>query len=183
MEHTASALIDLNRRRWEENLRAAEASQQPRTGVAPAGMQLCSHPLAPTAGHVFFRPNPRCPEDGEYTLPWGRYRGENGDYARRMRGDPQFYKLASQKRRPYDDDDQRARLNEQAELGRGTDGEGMKYFKTYGVDDCCALKPWSVFKYRIPNTSVVNKKGDCKLFFGCCGPRLTAVRATHATPR
>ena len=41
--------------------------------------------------------------------------------------------------------------------------------------DFTSLPDRSRFKYRIPNTSVVNKVGDCKLFC-CCGWRLTAAQ-------
>lgn len=42
--------------------------------------------------------------------------------------------------------------------------------------DFTGLEDRSRFKHRIPNTSVVNKVGDCRLFC-CCGWRLTAAQA------
>jgi hypothetical protein len=41
--------------------------------------------------------------------------------------------------------------------------------------DFTSLGDRSKFKYRIPNDSVVNKVGDCKLLL-CCGYRLTAAQ-------
>ena len=175
MAHPVASLINLNQKRWEENLRAADAATRP-----DSEPKLHSHPLAPTSGHVFYRSNPRCPEDGTYTRPWGRYRNDGvGGFAPRPRGDPEFYKLSNLKPEPYNTNSERNTLEEHAMLVRGDNGQ--KYFKTYGVNDCFSIKPWSVYKYRIPNTSVVNKKGDCKLFC-CCGYRLTAVRSESLSP-
>tara|TARA_B110001452_G_scaffold198367_1_gene168345 strand:+ start:10219 stop:10803 length:585 start_codon:yes stop_codon:yes gene_type:complete len=168
MAHTANRLIELNRRRWEDNLRAQTDARQPH-----GDMERCSHPLAPTAGHVFWRPNPRCPENGLYDLPWDRTKGEDGGYVERPRGHPQFYRLGDKQRKPYSAG-KRPSMEAKARMERGK----SKYFKTYGITELCSIsvKPWSVFKYRIPSTSVVNKVGDCRLCL-CAGPRLTAVRA------
>jgi len=170
MAHTANSLIERNRRRWEENLRAQTDAQQSRPD-----MERCSHPLAPTAGHVFCRPNPRCPENGLYDLPWDRTKGKNGGYVDEPRGYPQFYRLDDKSREKYAPD-QLQSMEERSKMPKMQNGR-TEFLKAYGITELCGIsvKPWSVFKYRIPNTSVVNKVGDCRLCL-CAGPKMTAAQ-------
>ena len=141
MAHTANRLIEVNRKRWEDNLKSQKDAQQPHRD-----MERCSHPLAPTAGHVFWRANPP--------------------------GYPQFYRLDDKQRESYS-----AGTRPSMEAGSKMERGQAKYLKTYGITELCSIsvKPWSIFKYRIPNTSVVNKVGNCRLCL-CTGPKLTAAQ-------
>ena len=58
---------------------------------------------------------------------------------------------------------------------RGNVREGVNNYVLNKGKDFTGLHDRSRFKYRIPNTSVVNKVGDCKLFC-CLGWRLTAAQ-------
>ena len=55
----------------------------------------------------------------------------------------------------------------------------LRYVPVY--EDDMSIPIDSSEKYRIPYTSVVNKVGDCKLFF-CCGWRLTAAQVRRRIP-
>lgn len=58
---------------------------------------------------------------------------------------------------------------------RGNVREGVQNHIMNDGKDFTGLGDRSRFKYRIPNTSVVNRVGDCKLFC-CLGWRLTAAQ-------
>lgn len=58
---------------------------------------------------------------------------------------------------------------------RGNVREGVNNYVLNKGKDFTGLHDRSRFKYRIPNTSVVNKVGDCKLLC-CLGWRLTAAQ-------
>jgi hypothetical protein len=60
-------------------------------------------------------------------------------------------------------------------IGRdGKESDANNYVFNKGKD-IGSLDDRSSWKYRIPETSVVNKVGDCKLFL-CCGWRLTGAQ-------
>ena len=162
--HIASLKM-LNKERWE-----AQVQQQELTG-----------------NHLFNRPNPFYQgddpdaNDARFVQPYVRTKHPDRDGKRldpkRGRvhyvdargtfvGERRFNELNARERPDELDYDKQGRL---------------RYVPVYGQDPL-ALAPDSRRKYRIPHTSVVNKVGDCKLFF-CCGWRLTAVRAATQIPR
>ena len=139
------------RERWDAQMR----EEQQLADAVKQARSMQNDQSVPTAGIVFNRTNRICP-NGEYAKPWIRtLNGGKGGYVD-LRGTPQFFTK---------DGDY---VKEQT-----PDGASLK---VYGHDGT-SMAQGDPYKLRIPDTSVVNKKGDCKLFC-CCGWRMTAVR-TH----
>ena len=139
----------LSKERWEAHVEA-QATEAAKTGAAfePGPMPT------PTAGALFNRPNPR-DENGEFVLPYVRDRDEFAPFrGERMWVDAEGYHAE----RPENPKDWQ---------------KSRKYVPVSGKD-WAGVRIASHMKYRIPNTSVVNKVGDIKMFL-CCGYRLTAV--------
>lgn len=155
--HIASLKL-LNKQRWEAQLQQQQA----------------------TGNHLFNRPNPfyqgddPAANDSRFVQPYVRTRHPDRDGKRLApkrgrvhyvdaRGewvDEETYDALQRREKPDHLD-----YNQKNQL---------RYVPVYGQDPL-ALAPDSRRKYRIPHTSVVNKVGDCKLFF-CCGWRLTAAQ-------
>jgi len=159
----------LSRERWEAHV-AAQAAEGTRVGGAPAPAPQPLQPLqplqpalmpAPTAGALFNRPNPMN-EAGEFVLPYVRARNKFVDF----RGEQHWVD-----KNGFAIDTPKEGKNWQA---------NRRYVPVSGKD-WTSVKVSSVFKYRIPNTSVVNKVGDIKSFL-CCGYRLTAAQWSAPRP-
>ena len=182
----------LNQQRWESHVAAQQqkeaeggATAAAATPVSPWGLKMMNGPGAvapvPTAGALFNRPNPIAHDHErggrEYvTHPYNRTldkflkrRGEK----HAIRPDGSYY--------DYDerDDAQRAQMDEKGwdrdKVITDNNGERVKMMPVYGRD-AFSVNPASVYKRRIPNTSVVNKIGDLRVPFCCWGVRLTAAQ-------
>mgnify|MGYP001394427224 CR=1 FL=1 len=119
-----------------------------------------AHSTSPTAGVLFNRANP-LNEDGDFVHPYDRKRDLAIDEEKRLRAVDNAYNV-------LEDSD---KLRIQLENWRSN----RKLVPVFGYD-ITSVNPSSWRKYRIPNTSVVNKKGDLKWFFGLCGSKLTAAQ-------
>ena len=151
----------LSRERWEAHV-AAQAAEGTRIGVAmtPQASLQPSMP-APTAGALFNRPNPMN-EAGEFVLPYVRSRNKFVDF----RGEQHWV------------DKNGFAIDTPKE---GKNWQSNRRYVPVSGKDWTSLKVSSVYKYRIPNTSVVNKVGDVKSFL-CCGYRLTAAQWSAPRP-
>ena len=175
----------LNQKRWENHVAAQQEANVAAAPVSPWGLKMMhgagAVPEVPTAGALFNRPNPIGHDDEnngrEYvTHPYNRTidkflkrRGEK----RAIGPDGNYY--------DYDERDpaQRAQMDEK-KWNRDTyvadrDGHKVKLMPVYG-SDAFSVNEASVYKRRIPNTSVVNKIGDLRVPFCCWGIRLTAAQ-------
>ena len=159
----------LNQQRWASHV----AAQQQGAAATPWGTQ--PQPRAvPTAGALFNRPNPIAHDHErggrEYvTHPYDRQR----DKFLPRRGEKRAIRPDGTYMNDYNESDpeQRAQLDP-----RGWDRDGnLKIMPVYG-SDIFSVNPASVHKFRIPNTSVVNKIGDLRVPFCCWGIRLTAAQ-------
>ena len=110
----------------------------------------------PTAGELFNRPDPL--HDGHFVKPYNRQKdAPEPDYrTNKLWISPSDYRRVSRPSQP------------------GTWHETRQAVPTSG-DDFTSVPLYSPFKYRVPNTSVTRKQGDCKLFV-CCGWRWTAAQ-------
>lgn len=152
----------LSRERWEAHV-AAQAAEGTRIGVTTTPQALSRPPMpAPTAGALFNRPNPMN-EDGEFVLPYVRSRNKFVDF----RGEQHWV------------DKNGFAIDTPKE---GKNWQSNRRYVPVSGKDWTSLKVSSVYKYRIPNTSVVNKVGDIKSFL-CCGYRLTAAQWSALRPR
>lgn len=154
--HIASLRL-LNKERWEAQLKEQQS----------------------TGNHLFNRPNPFFQGDpnakaAKFVKPYVRTKhpDRNGDRLGPMRGTVHWVnengKLVN--------DEKLSRFKRENPDGalRFENGTGpLRYVPVY--EDDMSIPIDSSEKYRIPYTSVVNKVGDCKLFF-CCGWRLTAAQ-------
>ena len=163
-----------------------------------AGMRLpaATEPV-PTGGLIFWRGQPTRPGNGNREDPLlppdqgqpGMYmphQSRHGKKAKERRGHPSFVSLADGRegqRVPYRNKDQLAQnwartvqvYNENGQLRNDLTKEERQdaLLVRYGESDGLWAEPVSSYhKYRIPNTSVVWKEGDC----GCCGIKLTAAQ-------
>ena len=140
----------LSKERWNAHVEAQQAL------AAKAGDAFQPGPMpTPTAGALFNRPNPR-DANGEFVLPYVRSRDE-------------FVKFRNE-RMWVDADGFHVERPENPKDWQQT----RKYVPVSGKD-WSGVRIASHMKYRIPNTSVVNKVGDIKSFL-CCGYRLTAAQ-------
>ena len=140
----------LSKERWEAHVEA-QAAEAAKTGAAFEAPPMPT----PTAGALFNRPNPR-DEKGEFVLPYVRSRDEFAPFRNeRMWVDADGFHTE----RPENPKDWQ---------------QTRKYVPVSGKD-WTGVRIASHMKYRIPNTSVVNKVGDIKSFL-CCGYRLTAAQ-------
>ncbi len=148
-----SRIADLKALNTERRREAAET--QPPGPNGPLGIaDECTTP-APTAGALFNRPNPR-DESGNQVFPYVRSRDEFVPFrGQRLWVNSNGYHV----QRPDNSDEWQT--NRESVPVDGKDWTGVRLA--------------SVDKYRIPNTSVVNKVGDFKMFL-CCGYRLTAAQ-------
>ena len=140
----------LSKERWNAHVEAQQALAA-KTGAAfePGPMPT------PTAGALFNRPNPR-DANGEFVLPYVRSRDKFAPFRNeRMWVDADGFHVE----RPENPKDWQ---------------QTRKYVPVSGKD-WTGVRIASHMKYRIPNTSVVNKVGDIKSFL-CCGYRLTAAQ-------
>ena len=174
----------LNQQRWASHVAAQQestAAQQQGTAATPWGMQ--QKRSVPTAGALFNRPNPIAHDHerggNEYvTHPYNR----KLDKFLPRRGEKRAIRPDGTYMNDYDenDDAQRAQLDPRNWNRKGTvkdtrDGEQVRIMPVYG-SDVFSVNPASVHKFRIPNTSVVNKIGDLRVPFCCWGIRLTAAQ-------
>ena len=163
-----------------------------------AGMRLpaATEPV-PTGGLIFWRGQPTRPGNGNREDPLlppdqgqpGMYmphQSRHGKKEKEWRGHPSFVSLADGRegqRVPYRNKDQLAQnwartvqvYNENGQLRNDLTKEERQdaLLVRYGESDGLWAEPVSSYhKYRIPNTSVVWKEGDC----GCCGIKLTAAQ-------
>ncbi len=149
-EERVSDLKLLNAGRWQAHVEAQEA-EAAKTGAVFEAQKMPT----PTAGALFNRPNPR-DEEGNFVLPYVRTRDEFVPFrGERMFVDNKGYHIE----KPEDSSEWQ---------------NNRKYVPVSGKD-FSSVNASSVLKYRIPNTSVVNKVGDIKLLL-CCGYRLTAAQ-------
>jgi len=140
----------LSKERWEAHVEA-QATEAAKTGAAFEAPPMPT----PTAGALFNRPNPRDAK-GEFVLPYVRSRDEFAPFRNeRMWVDADGFHVE----RPENPKDWQ---------------QTRKYVPVSGKD-WSGVRIASHMKYRIPNTSVVNKVGDIKSFL-CCGYRLTAAQ-------
>ena len=158
----------LNRQRWASHMAAQESA------TTPWGNTNQQKRSVPTAGALFNRPNPIAHDHErggrEYvTHPYNR----KMDKFLPRRGEKRAIRPDGTYMNDYDETDpeQRAQLDP-----RGWDRDGnVKIMPVYG-SDVFSVNPASVHKFRIPNTSVVNKIGDLRVPFCCWGIRLTAAQ-------
>jgi hypothetical protein len=162
MAHIASLKL-LNKERWE-----AQVKQQQETG-----------------NHLFNRANPFSQgSDGKnagYVQPYVRTKHPDRDGRRLdpLRGRVEY--VGPDGKFLHGEERQLARNRPDEQKNQlGYDKNKLKYVPVYG-HDALSERPSSRYKYRIPHDSVVNKVGDCKLFF-CCGWRLTAAQWSAPPP-
>jgi len=163
-----------------------------------AGMRLpaATEPV-PTGGLIFWRGQPTRPGNGNREDPLlpadggqpGMYmphQSRHGKKEKEWRGHPSFVSLAKGRegqRVPYRNKEELANnwartvqvYDEKGELRNDLTNEQRQdaLLVRYGESDGLWAEPVSSYhKYRIPNTSVVWKEGDC----GCCGIKLTAAQ-------
>ena len=188
----------LNQQRWEQHLAAQTLKEQlgarPRPAgaqpiaaasahcagaaalaTAPWGVTAPAHAAVPTAGSLFNRPNPIAYDherDGReyYTNPYNRKldrflmrRGEK----RAIRPDGTYVLNYNEA-----DAEQAGQMNERM---WDRDNTKHRFMPVYG-SDLTSVNEADPRKFRIPNTSVVNKVGDLKVPFCCWGIRLTAAQ-------
>lgn len=157
--HIASLRL-LNKERWEAQLKEQQS----------------------TGNHLFNRPNPFDQGRGEFVQPYVRTKHPDRDGHRlsKMRGTVNWVNQDGK----YVSNKKYATFKDPAQGGNPKGGlrvdpdDRLKYVPVY--EDSMSIPIDASEKYRIPYTSVVNKVGDCKLFF-CCGWRLTAVCAAART--
>tara|TARA_B110000902_G_scaffold11043_1_gene13275 strand:+ start:1780 stop:2940 length:1161 start_codon:yes stop_codon:yes gene_type:complete len=147
----------LNRRRWDAHIAAREAQ-----GI----------PLEHTGGALFNRSNPIGP-NGNFQDPYVRTNDAGNRYIQK-RGKLVFVDRSGRPQPGPDDEERRI------ELMKEWQKPGSAYVPVYGYD-FTSVHVASHRKYRIPNTSVVNKVGDLRLIC-CCNMRLTAVRNAPLPP-
>ena len=138
----------INSRRWEEHMKGVlEKGQAP----VPEFTLNSVVPSAPTAGALFNRANPVCP-NGKAVPPFVRSEKDaDGDYGTLGR----------------------KRQDERVFPNLEKDGSDVKL---WGLpNDFTSLERGHRRKRRIPNTSVVNKVGDCRILC-CVGWRLTGAQ-------
>ena len=187
----------LNQRRWQEHVRAQQQGRGT-TGAAPPAMPM------PTAGALFNRPNPVAynhnDQNKEHTVnPYNRERDEflplrgerwairpDGSYKRTIEEkDEVLLDELTWKRNAGRWQYEKMRVkNPDGSYERDANGDFKltkrpsqhnKYMPVYGVD-WTSVNHASIRKYRIPNTSVVNKVGDWRVPCVCWGVRMTAAQ-------
>lgn len=146
----------LNRKRWDAHVAAREAQ-----GI----------PLEPTGGALFNRSNPVGP-NGNFQDPYVRTNKPGKRYVEK-RGKLTFVDKHGRPQPVDEKDREKMMLNWQSDQANP-----RRYVPVYGYD-FTSVNVASHRKYRIPNTSVVNKVGDLRLIC-CCNMRLTAVRNAPA---
>lgn len=148
----------LNRKRWDAHVAAREAQ-----GI----------PLEPTGGALFNRSNPLGP-NGNFQNPYVRTNDPDKRYVEK-RGKLVFVdKLGRPQQGPKTEEERIELMRNWQDNQRNS----KSYVPVYGYD-FTSVNVASHRKYRIPNTSVVNKVGDLRLIC-CCNMRLTAVRNAPA---
>ncbi len=145
----------LSRERWEAHVAAQGGQADAAVGGATMAPSRPAPMPAPTAGALFNRPNPMN-EEGEFVLPYVRSRNKFVDF----RGEQHWV------------DKNGFAIDTPKE---GKNWQSNRRYVPVSGKDWTSVKISSVYKYRIPNTSVVNKVGDIKSFL-CCGYRLTAAQ-------
>ena len=179
---------------------AATAATAPSAGyggtaaTTVAGMRLpaATEPV-PTGGLIFWRGQPTRPGNGnkdDPLLPDGKgkpgmympHQSRHGKQEKEWRGHPSFVSLADGRegqRVPYRNKKELAENWARTVQVYDKDGNPQNVDRQdallvrYGESDGLWSEPVSSYhKYRIPNTSVVWKEGDC----GCCGIKLTAAQ-------
>ena len=148
--HIASLRL-LNKERWEAQLKEQQS----------------------TGNHLFNRPNPFDQGSDQFVQPYVRTKhpDRDGNRLSKMRGTVNWVNkdgkyVSDKKYATFKDDNAKGGL-------RVDPANRLKYVPVY--EDSMSIPIDASEKYRIPYTSVVNKVGDCKLFF-CCGWRLTAAQ-------
>ena len=152
--HIASLRL-LNKERWEAQLKEQQS----------------------TGNHLFNRPNPFDQGSDGFVRPYVRTKhpDRDGNRLSKMRGTVNWVNRDGK----YVSDKKYATFKDPAQGGNPKGGlrvdpaNRLKYVPVY--EDSMSIPIDASEKYRIPYTSVVNKVGDCKLFF-CCGWRLTAAQ-------
>jgi len=166
----------LNQQRWASHI----AAQQ--QGATPWGAQPQPRAVVPTAGALFNRPNPIAHDHerggNEYvTRPYNR----RLDKFLPRRGEKRAIRPDGTYMNKYDETIDESHLDPRNWKRDATvndperPGEQTRIMPVYG-SDVFAVNPASVHKFRIPNTSVVNKIGDLRVPFCCWGIRLTAAQ-------
>ena len=153
--HIASLRL-LNKERWEAQLKEQQS----------------------TGNHLFNRPNPFDQGSDQFVQPYVRTKHPDRDGNRlgKMRGTVNWVNkdgkyVSDKKYATFKDDNAKGGL-------RVDPANRLRYVPVY--EDSMSIPIDASEKYRIPYTSVVNKVGDCKLFF-CCGWRLTAAQWSPST--
>jgi hypothetical protein len=159
-------LVKLNEERWRKHIQAQELQ-----GLMPHGQGAAKT----DASALFRRPNP-LDVDGMPLVPFNRTED--------LHRDPKATNYLTETQNYNEGQDRRGRII------RGEEGYWVKsLYKGSGIEDKNGpAETWkntepgftgttanSTYKYRIPNTSVVNKKGDCKILC-CVGYRMTAAQ-------
>ena len=185
----------LNQQRWEQHVAAQSLKEQlgtrshpshvqPMTATpaamtipnaTPWGVTAPAHAVVPTAGSLFNRPNPIAYDherDGReyYTNPYNR----KLDQFLKRRGEKRAIKPDGTYVLNYDERDQE-QAKQMGERSWDRDNQKHRFMPVYG-SDMTSINQADARKFRIPNTSVVNKVGDLKVPFCCWGIRMTAVR-------
>ena len=169
----AAELERLAAERWAEQQRAHAAEQQQ---LQESQQQRDQE--APTGSHLFWRPNPFSEAANAHVKPYVRT-NEECQKLTNYRG-KQYMMDSSGNFVPIDEVKENAKTrgadsaNEYKPAFSSEQNSKLLYVPVSG-HDALSLKPNSQYKYRIPNDSVVNKVGDCKLCL-CCGWRLTAAQ-------
>ena len=191
----AADLLSLNKRRWDQQMRAQSRSvgataapgalRLPALGGAPAPQP------APTGGLIFWRGNPtrmgdgRKEGDAKNTKGAGMYQPHiwrrDPEHAFWM-GHPQFVRVTRDEGgapgsvAPYRNDEELqerwGRTVHNYDADQNLVGKDPKYLVRFGEEHFTGLPVNHPYKYRIPNTSVVWKEGDCR----CCGIKPTAAQ-------
>jgi hypothetical protein len=185
-------LLSLNQRRWDARMthqrRARATGNAAAAGAATGKPSLPSLPYllpaatVPTSGPVFYR-RPPVRGDGKHAGKYeplanrAHYRKDgtvaNGDAVSResFPGRPTFIEPGNHNRvEPYDSE---ARFQEL--LAQSVGYGGTKYILVFNHNDWTGVSVTDPDRYRIPNTSVTNREGDCGIVCGL-GPRLTGAQ-------
>ena len=141
----------LNTGRWK-----AQGHHQGDDDARDHDQLLAAAPVVATGGALFNLPNPT--NNGEFVKPYVRDRDAQ---AERFRGELVWIDPKTYERTP-------------TPANGGNDWMRTRAAVPSSGDDFTSVPLGSVYKYRVPPTSVTRKQGDCRLF-GCCGWRWTAV--------
>ena len=173
----------LNQRRWQEHVRAQQTPQPQQLGARALGVAP-ARATVPTAGALFNRPNPvgydHENQNKEFnTLPYNRERDQflpsRGErWAIRPDGSYQ-HDLTREEKREFLGEIGENKWERNKFRWNPRTMEREKLMPVYGVD-FTSVNHASYRKYRIPNTSVVNKVGDVRVPCICWGVRMTAAQ-------